>query len=476
MSDNSNGFFGRIFGSRSQNEAYQPVSANQSSTNGTPSNPNHMPGYFPLEDTEEQGSLGRVRNYFNSVMVSHSVRSVGGWINYIFIKPIIIVLVIFFRIIAQLLNVIYFREKHGTRSRSFSNTTASSTLINDPIDRVNHFVRVLEDNLTPQQQYGQSHMPVSVSSLPPFFEGSYTQALYMSHQRAKFLFVYLTHPQNENSSIIFNKIITNPEFISLFNDPNIIIWGGDLTNLETYQLANSLNVTKFPFLGLLCLTRTSTMSPQGPVKTSPKISLVLKIQGSFPEDQNPSVIIQNKFKKRISKYEDELSLIRSELRDKYMSQVILRQQDLNYQKSLAEDRLKKQKKQYEKVKKQYLIWKTKDFENWRSDPVAGSARVAIKLQNGNRVTFHFPPEASVREIFTYVELLNGGYLDGNISGNVTDSDVQKYNLNFFKITYKFKLLSPLPPKRNLNDLLVTETKVKDIDCIYPNGLLIVEDL
>ncbi|KAK7679829.1 hypothetical protein QCA50_017155 [Cerrena zonata] len=72
MSDNSNGFFGRIFGSRNQDEAYQPVSANQSSTNGTPANPNHMPGYFPLEDTEEQGSLGRVRNYFNSVMVSHS--------------------------------------------------------------------------------------------------------------------------------------------------------------------------------------------------------------------------------------------------------------------------------------------------------------------------------------------------------------------------------------------------------------------
>ena len=87
----------------------------------------------------------------------------------------------------------------------------------------------------------------------------------MATNRAKFLLVYLSNSQNENSSTIFNKVITNPDFISLFNsNPNILIWGGDLTNPEAYQLANSLNVTKFPFLGLLCLTKQQRCHNKGP--------------------------------------------------------------------------------------------------------------------------------------------------------------------------------------------------------------------
>ena len=62
-----------------------------------------------------------------------------------------------------------------------------------------------------------------------------------------------------------------------------------MTNPEAYQLANSLAVTKFPFLGLLCLTRSLKMTPEGPRKTVSKLSLVSKIQGNIINTQSLSL-------------------------------------------------------------------------------------------------------------------------------------------------------------------------------------------
>ena len=46
----------------------------------------------------------------------------------------------------------------------------------------------------------------------------------------------------------FLIILLLMKFLKIFRtNENIIIWGGDLTNPEAYQLANSLAVTKFPF-------------------------------------------------------------------------------------------------------------------------------------------------------------------------------------------------------------------------------------
>lgn len=108
-----------------------------------------------------------------------------------------------------MINFIYFKDL---------NNSPSSTEIIDPIDKVNRFVRDLEDSIQPL-------ITQNLSQLPPFFQGSYTQALYMATQRGKILFVYLTNPQNESASFIFNEIILNQEFIRIFNQ-DVVIWGG----------------------------------------------------------------------------------------------------------------------------------------------------------------------------------------------------------------------------------------------------------
>lgn len=275
----------------SSNSPYPPL--NNSERN------NNLPGSFP---NEEQTNLNQ-GPLVNSQAISNTFRSFNSWLNYILIQPLIIVVMIVFRVLSMLINIIYSKD-HTTRHD-----------IIDPVSKASRFIRELEENLEPPQLYhdtvGTTSSATSAQDasdrLPPFVLSSYTQALYLAKTRAKFLFIYISNAQKDE---LFSNIITNEEFIKLFLNSNIIIWGGDVRNLEAFQVGNSLNVTKYPFLGLLCLTRTTKMTPQGPTKTSPKISLVAKLQGNIKCTPN---LIEEKFIKKIKKYERELGQMREEL-------------------------------------------------------------------------------------------------------------------------------------------------------------------
>lgn len=432
-----------------------------------------IPGAFPDLESRPESPESPRESPANRIL---------QWLVYLISRPIVFIIVVSLTIIARLCSLLFFdgNPSHRHRSASESATTNSNALINDPISKVENFVRSLEESLPPVLQQVVANGGGETPQLPPFFLGSYTQALCMTINRGKFLYVYLTNPKNESSTTIFDRIITNPRFISIFTTENSanhnILWGGDLTNLEAYQLANSLNVSKFPFLGLLCLTRTTTMTPQGPSKTAPKISLILKIQGGISNVQDPVHIIQNKFVKRALKYELELVLIRNELREKYMNEMMRRQQNLNYQRSLLKDKQKKAEKAHKELAAKYLKWRQPDIVAMKEDQHnhAHKARIGIKLLSGNRVTFYFPEDAPIEDIYLFVELHNHALIDKEVSSELSAADGRRL-FKDFQYPYKFRLISSVPPLPLL-DNLSRDTIIKDVSYIYPSGLLMVERL
>lgn len=455
----------RYFGS---NSYYSPVSESGAQDENV-----HIPGSFPGEEINSTN-----RRSINSRSIGQIFKRIRRWWNIVIIEPFVIILLVLFGVLAGFLKILYFRDSDNKRrSLSSASLAFKNVVINEPIDNVNNFTRSLESNLGPMEILNSSTSNTSGFRLPPFFLGSYSQALYMATNRARFLFVYLTNQQNEYSTLMLNKLIANPEFIKLFeSDPNIIIWGGDTIKSEAYQLANTLNITQLPFLGILCLTRNTVMSPQGPVKSAPKISLVLKIQGDALQETSVEQIIEQKITKKLSKYEPELCEIREELRDKYMSQVLLKQQNMNYEISLKKDQLKKKKKMAERLHKEYLIWKAKELLGYESADITDKSKIAVKLENGTRKTFTIPAECSIEDLFAYVEAEMRGYLDRVNDFDISENDVLN-KLQNTEINFNFKLVTPILPRIVLNEFLHKETpiKIKDVDCIYPNGLLIVEN-
>lgn len=371
----------------------------------------------------------------------------------------------FFAILRKFLGILYLRDQMYSRH----SPTGINNALNDPIRRVEQFISDLEENLLPQQQFSTHHSDHAYV-LPPFFQGSYTQALYMATTRGKFLFIYLTNPHNDGAQLLFQNVITNKNFVSMFtsdSDQNII-WGADVTNPEAYQLANSLNITKFPVLGLLCLTRTTTMTPEGPKKTAPRISLVLKIQGGVPS-QDADALIHSKFIKRMMKYEPELALIRSELREKYMSDMMRRKQDSDYNESLLRDKQKKLEKERKLKKEKYLRWKQPYLFDIASDTDRqDKAKIAIRVGDGSRLTVMFPKSAPIEDIFALVELKSQGKLESRENEVARDAELVDFHYD-----YHFRLVSTVPPRPCLNDL-DPRTRVEQVLFIYPSGVLMVD--
>lgn len=429
----------------------QPNSVNNSASN--------LPGHFP-SDQEAQHQDSAARATFNTI---------SGTFNYIVIRPIVVVLLITLSIFGKFLALIYFRDLIHSRSTSVNNA-----LINDPIRRVEQFVLDLEENLLPQQQFSTHHSDRSVA-LPPFFQGSYTQALYMATTRGKFLFIYLTNPRNDGAQSVFQRIITDPKFISIFtadSDQNII-WGADVTNPEAYQLANSLNITKFPVLGLLCLARTTTMTPEGPKKTAPRISLILKIQGGLADGQDPQTLIYSKFIKRMMKYEPELAVIRSELREKHISDMMRRKQDMDFNQSLLRDQQKKLERERKALANKYLDWRQPHiYDLISSTDHSEKAKIAIRMPDGPRETVFFPKSSPVEDVFVYVELKNRGMLEQRLPSAINEQQALAMFDNFH-MSFDFKLISTVPPRPCLNDLS-PETAIDQVHYIYPSGLLMVD--
>lgn len=374
-------------------------------------------------------------------------------VQFVAIKAMALIIQLVSRVVALILNLFLFPPA------SLSARSLSYSQLLDPIDKVNKFVRGLEDQLTGDER------------LPPFFEGLCSQAFYMATKRAKVLFVYLTNDENEHALVLLHQVIVNTEFLRYFNDPEVIIWGGDLTNHEGYQLANSLGVTKFPFLGLLCLTRNTKMSPAGPVKTSPTISLVLKIQGGIPPQTNASALIQQKFGTALARYTPELALIRGELMEKYQHEVMMRQMKQRYEESLHRDQLKKLHKERKQAEEKWLKYQaTHRFAQIDSD----GAQVAFKFADGHRQQVVIDGDRPVSDLYTYVELWNRGYLGPNgptVELELLDVEFDA-SFDHFSMNYKFCLALAVPPRENLSDK--KEHPIREVQSIYPSGLLVVQ--
>lgn len=394
-------------------------------------------------------------------------------VNYFIILPLTLLVRALLSVLSLAFKTIYQLERPRESIIAGSDTRPSSAIMNDTIRRAEHFVLELEELLPPTQQYQRNHSSFGYENLPPFFQGSYSQALYMASSRAKFLFVYLTNPITEGSRSLFEKVIINKKFVDLFKGgEKTLIWGGNVAHAEAYQLATNLNITKFPMLGLLCLTGATIMTPEGPRKETARISLILKIQGGIRDSVDVEALIHKKFVNKMRRYEPEMSLIRAELRERMQAEDLLRTQQANYQKSLEQDRLKKQRKQDEELLVKYLKWRQRDIVRIVSQEAPGiTLRIAFKFENGDRTIVNFPQDSTIEDIFTYVELYSRDMLQ--MRYEVVLSDEQARNIFKRPRVYNHRLTSSVPPISVLNNLPL-KTPVKDVDYITPSGLLMVE--
>ncbi|ODV97882.1 hypothetical protein PACTADRAFT_376 [Pachysolen tannophilus NRRL Y-2460] len=497
---------------------------NNSSMNGNSNRPNtpnifnriwNFAGYQALSDSENGGTSNMPGAFISEQTVHPSklyklINNSAYYVMFILILPLVFLFAIFKALIYFVVNKLFpvVSKLVGLDNNSSSRTYYARKNLTNPTERSRRFIYEFDEfiNNKPlvdiQQQLPPptEYIAVNDSSLmeiqrPNFLECSYTNALYKVKKECSWLMIYLQSDHHEDKATFINEILLNKQFLKFLQEKQIYIWGGNLKESESFQIADTFSVNKFPFLGLLTLTVDQIPTSTGSNTSSPTLSLVSKIQGvpyKYFNPQNMTLNINkviNKFNRTYERQNPTLVSLRTEHEQRERERNLRLEQDLAYQRSLENDRRREQERlrliqQHEEEERrsreaeekaarnqeQKLKWLYWRYQNLRPEPdmkkddKKSFARVAIRLNNEKRISRLFYKDCKIEEIFAFVECITN---DIPNSINSEDSFIKPKDYNHI---YKFRLMSMLP-KEELK--LSYDEEICNNKLVYPNGNLIM---
>jgi FAS-associated factor 2 len=302
-----------------------------------------------------------------------------------------------------------------------------------PKDTAARFVREFEE------EYGGHSLP--------FLENGYNMALEKAHRDLKFLVVVLLSPEHDDTTSWVKETLLSREVTEYIQDPSheILLWGGNVQDSETYQVANSLRCTKFPFASVIVHT---------PNAGANAMSTIARVAGNT----SPSEFL-SKLRTAISQNKDPLDHVRSRRSEQQASRTLREEQDSAYERSLAQDRERaRQRREAEAARQQAEAEEaarrtaqeqhTRNLQQWKgwrahslpAEPgadVTDAIRISIRLPSGERVIRKFHADADLEEVYAFVECYD-------VLQNPPDLPTKVSEPSGYEHQYGFRLVSPMP--------------------------------
>ncbi|CAK7223705.1 UBX domain-containing protein 10 [Sporothrix bragantina] len=284
----------------------------------------------------------------------------------------------------------------------------------------------------------------------PFVEMGYTQAYDKAKTEPKFLVIVLMAPEHDDTKSYARDTLLHPDVVEFINNPanNIMLWGGSVRDPEAYQVSLEHRVTKFPFMATICVTpKEGGSTRMGTVKR-----VVGPVSGAYFVEQLRLVT---------AKYADDLAAVRAVRVANEATRNIRIEQDNAYERSLAIDRERARQRQeaerlarereaeaarQKKLGKQWRAWRK---ANLAPEPAAGTTnivRVALKLPEslgGERVRRSFADDATVEDLYAFVECYNVGTEEDEAEDDETPSE-KVAKPEGYTHKYSFRIASMMP--------------------------------
>ena len=288
-----------------------------------------------------------------------------------------------------------------------------------------------------EEEYGSNDLP--------FFDGGYSQAYDKAKNELKFLLVVLLSPEHDDTNFFVRDTLLHQDVVNFVQEQGdrMILWAGNVQDSEAYQVASSMNCTKFPFVGLVVYT---------PVTSS--MSLISKLSGPAPH----SLLIR-KFRTAITQMNEQLDSVRSQRAQHQASRDLREAQNSAYERSLAQDRerlrlrreAKAAKEQEEKeVRKneeakernardlaQWRRWRAQKLSAEPSDNDKEAVRISVRMPSGDRILRKFHPTANLEDLYAFVDCCDVMKEDGILERDQICPEG-------FEHKYQFRLVSPMP--------------------------------
>jgi FAS-associated factor 2 len=329
----------------------------------------------------------------------------------------------------------------------------------NPRDTAARFIRELEE------EYGPNELP--------FHDGGYASAFDLAKKDLKFLLVVLTSPEHDLTAPFIRDTLLAPDVVRFLRDPanNTILWAGSVSDSEAYSVSTALTCTKFPFSALIVHT---------PAVSSSAMGIAARLSGPISPSQYLS-----KLRAAMSTHNEALSRIRAQRAEQTATRTLRQQQDSAYERSLATDRARAQKKKEEAAAQaaaeksalaaqeaaaryaenlaQWRRWRASTLIPEPSADDKDAVRISIRLPSAERVVRRFEPSVGIEELYAFVECH-----DTIQAGDVHVVVEKPHN---FSPTYSFQLVSPMP-----RAVYAVEAGGTVRDVVGRSGNLIVETL
>ena len=282
----------------------------------------------------------------------------------------------------------------------------------------------------------------------PFQESGYAQAFDIAKRELKYLIVVLLSPEHDDTAPFIRDTLLSPEVVSFIKEPQneIVLWAGSVQDSEAYQVANALNVTKFPFTGLIVHT---------PTVSSTSMSVVARIAGPVA----PTELI-NKLQTAIQQRNEELTQARLQRQEQQASRNLREEQNSAYERSLAQDRERaRQRREAEAAKEkaereerereeakaqkarnimQWKQWRARSLPQEPGNEDKDTVRISLRMPSGERVVRKFAGHAELEELYAYVECHDILQEENQLSEKEAQEPVG------YTHEFGFQLVSPMP--------------------------------
>ncbi|KAK6111953.1 UBA-like domain family protein [Brugia pahangi] len=202
-----------------------------------------------------------------------------------------------------------------------------------------------------------------------FFNGSYEDAINECKNSLRFMIVYLHNPSHESCERFVRETLLSYQMKQFLDRNEILLWGVSVRSQEGYKVSMALRESTYPFLALLCMRET-------------RMVVVLRLEGEY-ELEPMLFTIQT----AIDENCNYLDAIRNERHQREVNNRILREQESDYQRSLAADRARiSERKRAESERK---IAEMKEAEEKRRKQEKKEKLDAIRM----KLASELPPES-----------------------------------------------------------------------------------
>lgn len=259
----------------------------------------------------------------------------------------------------------------------------------------------------------------SVTELPRFFEGSFSQALQQARRDAQLVVVYLHSDHSRYTRKFCTEVLGN-EFIRTMLNENFLLWGGDTARMESTRVAQMVHARGYPWFCVLLPASVDEIRIIGARHGDVEVDSVVALLTECLEDLET-------FRAEIIARREQQAEDRS-LRE---------EQDREYEQALEMDRKRKEQEdaqaaeqreaerkleeerrleqeQAQKLEEQRLALAEKRKRCAASLEAPGpdaKARVSMRLPTGQRVERKFLPTALLADVYAWADCV--AYLPEN---------------------------------------------------------------